>query len=70
MLIYLHKWASVNAGQKSKGKGRSASIHYDILEEWGYAYDPCLRNSEEDEMKKHEIIKVKTSAGHPSFKKH
>lgn len=70
MLIYLHKWASVNAGQKSKGKGRSASIHYDILEEWGYACDPCLRNSEEDEMKKHEIIKVKTSAGHPSFKKH
>lgn len=51
MLIYLHKWASVNAGQKSKGKGRPASIHYDILEEWGYACDPCLRNSEEDEMR-------------------
>lgn len=62
--------ASVNVGQKSKGKDIYASIHYDILKEWGYPWDPCLKTSDEYEREKQQIIKVNTSPGQPSFRKH
>lgn len=62
--------ASVNAGQKSKGRDVSGSIHCDILEEGGQDWDLCLKNREEDETEKREIMKQKTSPRQPSFKKH